>query len=133
MNYYFFNDAIQSKAVYLARGISTPKEAVLLSDHQIEMFVKGVMPQGKQRKAGTLELEDIPELTDSELAKIEYVWVKSEIESITEQLEKHADNSSRAIATEQEWRNYREELRKYATVDDDGVYSLRTEKPVRPS
>lgn len=71
--------------------------------------------------------------TESQLAQIEYNWAKSEINSITEQLEKHADNSSRAIATEQEWRDYREALRDYATVDSDGVYSLRTEKPVRPS
>lgn len=104
-----------------------------LTNAQVDLFYKNRLPDGKQRRAGTLELEDAPPTTQEQLARSEYQWAKSEIESITEQLEKHADNSSRAIATEQEWRDYREALREYATVDEDGVYSLRTDKPARPS
>lgn len=78
MNYYFLNDAIQSEAVYLARRIATPKEAVLLTDNQVEMFVNGGMPAGKRRKAGTLELEDIPQPSISQLFSEEFKALKKE-------------------------------------------------------
>lgn len=70
--------------------------------------------------------------TDNDINRINYIWASNEISGIDEQINKCLDGSSRAIATELEWREYREELRDYATVSD-GVYSIRTEKPARPS
>lgn len=112
-----------------------PNDAVEISLTEKHEHMGNVTYEGKRRVKHIypFEFEDIPPPAESEIARSEYNWAKSEIESITEQLEKHADNSSRAIATEQEWRDYREALREHAAVDDDGVYYLRTERPVRPS
>lgn len=71
-------------------------------------------------------------LTESDLSEIEYQWASNEIKGIDEQINKCLDSSTRAIATESEWREYRELLRNYAT-SYNGVYSLRSNKPVAPS
>jgi hypothetical protein len=74
---------------------------------------------------------DINADVDSTIAEHEYEWAVGELKSSDIEIKYHEHGSSRARATKQEWIGYQEALRDYATVSD-GVYSLRTEKPVRP-
>ena len=75
---------------------------------------------------------DINADVDSTIAEYEYDWAVSELKSSDIEIKYHDHSSSRARLTKQEWVDYQESLRDYATVSD-GVYSLRTEKPVRPN
>lgn len=74
---------------------------------------------------------DINADVDSTIAEYEYNWAADELVSSDVQIKYHERNSSRAQLTVEDWYVYQEELRDYATVDN-GVYSLRTEKPVSP-
>ena len=97
-------------------------------DHRIE---KGLHTGEGLTEVSQSYVDKVNSPSESDTAKVEYVWAYNEISGIDEQINKCLDKSSRAISTETEWRKYRELLRDYATVSN-GVYSLRTKKPVAP-
>lgn len=66
-----------------------------------------------------------PPKSDDELlleqAKTEHAWVISELNNIQVELMYHwTGDTSRAIATEQEWKDYAIALRNYTTTDNNG-------------
>lgn len=64
--------------------------------------------------------------------KLDYEWAKSELESSDIEIKYHLQGSKRARLTVQQWYDYQEELRDYATCDGEGNYSTLTDKPVKP-
>lgn len=64
-------------------------------------------------------------------AQTEYNWAKSELESSDIEIKYHMQESRRKKLTLQTWYDYQEDLRDYVTLKD-GVYSVLTDKPVKP-
>lgn len=93
----------------------------------VSMFYAGSIkiPEGKHRKPGTLELEDIPEPTMEELKEIEIQWRNNRLSSTDEfGLNDYPDNDLRASM-----RSYRQLLRDYPSIEGFGDSSLR---PIDP-
>lgn len=58
---------------------------------------------------------------DAKKAKSEHAWVKSELDSVDEQLKYHwTDDRERKSHTEQAWKDYAIALRDYTSTDADG-------------
>ncbi len=69
---------------------------------------------------------------DSIIAQHEYEWTKKELSKSDIEIIYHERNSTRATATIEEWFEYQETLRDYATYEN-GTYSVLTERPVQPT
>lgn len=80
---------------------------------------------------------EVPKSTDEILldqAKNEHSWVISELDNTQIELMYHwTGDTSRARATEQEWKDYAITLRNYTTTDEDGnPVIVGEERPIAP-
>ena len=77
-----------------------------------------------------VEYEDVK--SDEEFAGEEYSWAKDELALADIEINKILDEDTNASPPVSVWRMYRCALRAYATVSEEGVYSVLTDKPTHP-
>jgi hypothetical protein len=109
-------------------------EKALAGEEGVFATIAGIIAECTEYTAEELDAAYVPKYSDEFLlAREEYYWASGEISTIDIEINKITDGDTRAVSTLEAWTEYRKALRNYCTKSDEGVFSIVTDKPVRPS